>query len=164
VGGLKRYLPLPDTSASTTGREDAREPPEGSVCLLRRQGSDALPPFERSHRTVTAIRPGWVGSEHGSRHYPRRRAGDFFLPSWASPPYKNLSVTMRCGLEFGVSRTYIKRRNFPLGLSGVTLPRNLIQVELESGLLRKGQAMKRKRFTEEQIIGTLGLPEPALCA
>jgi hypothetical protein len=71
---------------------------------------------------------------------------------------------MRCGLEFGVSRTYIKRRNFPLGLSGVTLPRNLIQVELESGLLRKGQAMKRKRFTEEQIIGTLGLPEPALCA
>jgi putative transposase len=37
----------------------------------------------------------------------------------------------------------------------VTLPRRLIRVELESGPQRKDQTMKRKRFTEEQIIGIL---------
>jgi putative transposase len=34
-------------------------------------------------------------------------------------------------------------------------PRNLIQVEVESGPLGRDQTMKRKRFTEEQIIGIL---------
>ena len=34
----------------------------------------------------------------------------------------------------------------------LTLPRELIQVEVESGPLGEDQRMKRKRFSEEQIL------------